>query len=184
LFAGALNCYWNVNLDDRDQNYYRRVFVGAVRAVDYICSLPQYNGKALGVTGSSQGGCLSFVTAALDKRVTCLAAVHPALCDHTAFLEGHAGGWPHYFFWNKNPRKTEIEASRYYDTVNFARRVSQPGWYSWGYNDNVCPPTSMYAAYNSITAPKELHPYLETAHFWYQEQWDEWTEWLYKQLGI
>ncbi len=184
LFAGALNCYWNVNLDDRYQNYYRRVFVGTVRAVDYICSLPQYNGKALGVTGSSQGGCLSFVTAALDQRVTCLAAVHPALCDHTAFLEGHAGGWPHYFFWNKNPRKTEIEASRYYDTVNFARRVSQPGWYSWGYNDNVCPPTSMYAAYNSVTAPKELHPYLETAHFWYQEQWDEWTEWLYKQLGI
>ena len=55
---------------------------------------------------------------------------------------------------------------------------------SWGYNDEVCPPTSMYAAYNSIQAPKELHPYLETGHFWYQEQYDAWNEWIWKQLGL
>ena len=42
----------------------------------------------------------------------------------------------------------------------------------------------MYAAYNAITAPKELHPYLETGHYWYQEQWDAWLEWLRGQLGV
>lgn len=185
LFQGALCNYWQTNTDNRDECYYKRVFIGAVRAVDFICSLPQYNGKALGVTGSSQGGALSFVTAALDKRVTCLAAIHPALCDHTAFLHGRAGGWPHYFYsTTAQSDQKRIAVSRYYDTVNFARRVSVPGWYSWGYNDEVCPPSSMYAAYNSISAPKALHPYLQTGHFWYQEQWDEWTLWLWKQLGL
>lgn len=183
LFYGALNNYWHANADNRDEFYYKRVFIGAVRAVDFICSLPQYNGKALGVTGSSQGGALSFATAALDPRVTCLAAIHPALCDHEAFLHGQAGGWPHYFFKQK-PDPDRLDTARYYDSVNFARRIKVPGWYSWGYNDEVCPPTSMYAAYNSLTAPKELHPYLETGHFWYQEQYDAWNEWLWKQLEL
>jgi len=183
LYSGALANYWQANADNRDEFYYKRVFVGAVRAVDFICSLPQYNGKALGVTGSSQGGALSFSTAALHPSVTCLAAVHPAMCDHEAFIYGQAGGWPHYFYYQK-PDADRLEVSRYYDSVNFARLIQVPGWYSWGWNDEVCPPTSMHAAYNSLTAPKELHPYLETGHFWYQEQYDAWNQWLWKQMGL
>lgn len=184
LAAGALNCYWNYGRESRDESYYKRVVVGALRGVDLICSLPEYNGKALGVTGSSQGGFLSFVTAALDSRVTFLAAVHPALCDHAAHLKGRAGGWPHWFYYFKDSSKNAAEAARYYDTANFARLLRVPGWYSWGFNDEVCPPTSMYAAYNVISAPKELHPYLETGHYWYQEQYDAWQAWLFKQLGL
>ena len=70
LAGGALNNYWTFGRDSRDNIYYNRVVVGVLRAVDFICSLPQYNGKALGVTGSSQGGALSVITAALDPRVT------------------------------------------------------------------------------------------------------------------
>lgn len=183
LAAGALNGYWNFCRDNRDQNYYNRVIVGALRAVDFICSLPQFNGKALGVTGSSQGGALSVITAALDSRVTFFGAVHPALCDHEAFLKKRAGGWPHYYY-QAAPTDKELKALRYYDTANFARCLKATGWFSWGYNDEVCPPTSMYAAYNSVTAPKELHIYLETGHYWYQEQWEEWQNWLRKQLGL
>lgn len=183
LAAGALNGYWNFCRDNRDQNYYNRVIVGALRAVDFICSLPQYNGKALGVTGSSQGGALSVITAALDSRVTFYGAVHPALCDHEAFLKKRAGGWPHYYY-QAAPTDKELKALRYYDTANFARCLKATGWFSWGYNDEVCPPTSMYAAYNAVTAPKELHLYLETGHYWYQEQWEEWQDWLRKQLGL
>lgn len=183
LAAGALNGYWNFCRDNRDQNYYNRVIVGALRAVDFICSLPQYNGKALGVTGSSQGGALSVITAALDSRVTFYGAVHPALCDHEAFLKKRAGGWPHYYY-QAAPTDKELKALRYYDTANFARCLKAIGWFSWGYNDEVCPPTSMYAAYNAVTAPKELHLYLETGHYWYQEQWEEWQDWLRKQLGL
>lgn len=183
LAAGALNGYWNFCRDNRDQNYYNRVIVGALRAVDFICSLPQFNGKALGVTGSSQGGALSVITAALDSRVTFFGAVHPALCDHEAFLKKRAGGWPHYYY-QAAPTDKELKALRYYDTANFARCLKAIGWFSWGYNDEVCPPTSMYAAYNAVTAPKELHLYLETGHYWYQEQWEEWQDWLRKQLGL
>lgn len=99
LAGGALNNYWTFGRDSRDNIYYNRVVVGVLRAVDFICSLPQYNGKALGVTGSSQGGALSVITAALDPRVTFFAAVHPALCDHEAYIKKRACGWPHYFYY-------------------------------------------------------------------------------------
>lgn len=184
LAYGALYNYQYQNDDNRNYSYYKRVFVGALRAVDFITSLPQYNGKALGVTGSSQGGALSMVTAALDKRVTFYAAIHPAMCDHRAHLQKVAGGWPHYFYYFPTPTPQRIQTADYYDMVNFARRITVPGWFSWGYNDDVCPPTSTYAAYNSITAPKELHPYLETGHYWYQEQYEQWSQWLWAQMGL
>ena len=184
LANGALSNYWTFRRDDRDAIYYNRVIVGALRAVDLICSLPQFDGKILGVTGSSQGGALTIITAALDSRVTFLAPVHPAMCDHEAFFEKRACGWPHYFLYYGGADDKVRQTVRYYDTANFARFIKVPGWYSWGYNDEVCPPTSMHAAYNLIEAPKELHPYLETGHYWYQEQWDAWQAWIRKQLGV
>lgn len=185
MFNGCLNGYWDYNMNNRDQCYYKRVFVGAVRSIDYIASLPEWNGKSLGVTGSSQGGMLSLVCAALDKRVTFYGAVHAAMCDHTASLKGIACGWPHYFYYDKkNIDQKKVETSRYYDGVNFARRITCPGWFSFGYNDDVVPPTTAYATYNTVTAPKELHPYQITAHYWVQEQWDEWEAWLLKQMNL
>lgn len=185
LMEGALNCYWEANMDSRDRSYYKRVIVGAVRAIDYIASLDEWNGTSLGVTGSSQGGFLSLACAALDKRVTFYGAVHAALCDHTASLKGVACGWPHYFYYDvKHADPKKIETSRYYDGVNFARRIQCPGWFSFGYNDEVVPPTTAYATYNTVTAPKELHVYQLTGHYWYQEQWDEWEDWLLRQMSI
>ncbi|MDR0938621.1 MAG: acetylxylan esterase [Mediterranea sp.] len=184
LNRGALNNYWVFRRDDRDAFYYNRVVVGALRAVDYLCSLPAFDGHTLGVSGSSQGGALAIITAALDSRVTFFAAVHPALCDHEGFFRHRAAGWPHYFLYYGTPTEKERTTARYYDVVNFARQLRVPGWISFGYNDEVCPPTSMYAAYNADTAPKQLSLYLQTGHFWYQEQWDEWQEWIRRELGI
>lgn len=190
LMNGALNCYWDFGMDSRDKSYYKRVVVGCVRSVDYIASLPEWDGRVIGVTGASQGGFLSYVTAALDRRITFVAAVHPALCDHTASLQGIACGWPHYFYGktkggeNEGVRSAEVETSRYYDGVNFVRRIQCPTWVSFGYNDDVVPPTTAYATYNTLTCDKVLSVYQQTAHFWYQEQWDEWQAWMKKQLGI
>ena len=183
MLDGCLNNYWDTNLDNPDRNYYKRVVTGAVRAVDYIASLPEWNGTSCGVTGSSQGGFLSLATAALDKRITFLGAVHDAMCDYESEVEGIAGGWPHYFY-NGEKQEARIKGARYYDGVNFARRVTCPGWYSFGYNDDVVPPNSSYGTYNIITAPKTLSVYQKTGHYWYQEQWDEWLEWLFKQMGL
>lgn len=184
LANAALNGYWDTNLENPDRNAYKRVVTGAVKGVDMIASLDEWDGKTVGVTGSSQGGFLSLAVAALDKRVTFLAAVHDAMCDYEAELHGVAGGWPHYFYHAKMNAitKARLEGARYYDGVNFARRITVPGWYSFGYNDEVVPPTSAYGLYNTIKAPKILSLYQMTGHFWYQEQWDEWQEFLTNHL--
>jgi cephalosporin-C deacetylase len=65
----------------------------------------------------------------------------------------------------------------------YARWVNAPGWYSWGYNDVTCPPTSMYSAYNVIPGVKDLHLYLETGHWTYPEQQSERIEWLKDKCG-
>ena len=184
LANAALNGYWDTNLENPDRNAYKRVVTGAVRGVDMIASLDEWDGKTVGVTGSSQGGFLSLAVAALDKRVTFLAAVHDAMCDYEAELHGVAGGWPHYFYHAKMNAitKARLEGARYYDGVNFARRITVLGWYSFGYNDEVVPPTSAYGLYNTIKAPKILSLYQMTGHFWYQEQWDEWLEFLTNHL--
>lgn len=184
LLDGALNGYWDTNLEDPNKNYYKRVITGAVRSVDFIASLPEWDGKTLGVTGASQGGFLSIATAALDSRVTFFAAIHDAMCDYEAETKGIAGGWPHYFYYQKADVK-RIEGSRYYDGVNFAKRLrpSQVCWFSFGYNDEVVPPTSSYGLYNIVKAKKSLTVYPMTGHYWYQEQWDEWQNFLIHQLG-
>lgn len=182
LYSGAMSSYYLINRDNRDTYYYKRVYIGCVRAVDFIYSLPEFDGNTIGVTGGSQGGALSIATTALDSRVKFLAVLYPALCDYAGYLNGRAGGWPHYFK-NVKPSKDEKESLAYYDIVNFARRIKVPGWYSWGYNDDTCPPTSMYAAYNLITAVKELHLFLEIGHWNYSEQQSERVKWLQEKCG-
>jgi cephalosporin-C deacetylase len=185
LGSGTLNGYPNYNLDNRDRYYYKRVYLGCVRANDFLTSLPQYDGSNLAVTGGSQGGALSIVTAGLDARVKYLAAFYPALSDVTGYLNGRAGGWPHLFDKNNlpyNDLKEKKETVKYYDVVNFARLLKVPGLYSWGFNDETCPPTSMYASYNVITAPKELFLALETGHWTYPEQRERFNNWLVEKL--
>jgi cephalosporin-C deacetylase-like acetyl esterase len=81
-----------------------------------------------------------------------------------------------------NAKDDKIETSKYYDVVNFARQIKISGLYSWGFNDTVCPPTSMYSAYNVITAPKTLLLFLETGHWTYPEQVEKIEAWLAKML--
>lgn len=192
LFTAALADYWTHGCNNRDRSYYKHVVTGCIRAIDFLESLSAtsspyptaaWDKKNLGVCGSSQGGFLTLATAALDKRVSCYAPVHAAMCDHEASLKQIACGWPHMFYQVAKPDAAEVETMRYYDGVNFARRISVPGWFSFGYNDDVVAPTSMYATYNVVTAEKTISPYQQTAHFWYQEQYDEWFDWLLKKLG-
>ncbi len=189
LRVGALSNY-NVNgLDDRESYYYRRVYTGCVRANDFLCSLPQFDGKNLGVIGGSQGGQLAIVTAALDPRVRALVSYYPAYSDVTGYLHGRAGGWPHMMrpaggapARHATPEK--IATTGYYDAVNFARRLTVPGHFTWGINDTVCPPTSTYAVYNTVTAPKQLLLTLEMGHRAIPEQHRIVEKWLLGQLGV
>jgi len=182
LRYGALDNYWVTNLDDKDEYYYKRVYLGCVRSVDFIESLDCFNGTNIAVAGGSQGGALSIITASLDERIDYLAAFYPALADLTGYLYNRAGGWPHMFRNDFTNKPEKIETSKYYDVVNFARFVKVPGWYSWGYNDDVCPPTSTYSAYNVINAEKELHVFQETQHWTFPEQVEQRNTWLFDKL--
>ncbi|MBO0933135.1 acetylxylan esterase [Fibrella aquatilis] len=185
LSNGALQNYQAFNLDDRDRYYYKRVYLGCVRAVDFLTSLPQCNADRIAVTGGSQGGALSIVTAGLDARVKWLGAYYPALSDVTGYLHGRAGGWPHLFTGqnaNWTNKADKVKTAGYYDVVNFARRVRVPGRYTWGFNDETCPPTSMYAAYNGISAPKTLELFRDQGHWTYPEQSERMNAWLLEQL--
>ena len=201
LFSAALAEYWLHGIYNREVNYYKHVITGCVRAIDFIASLADntdktgpmalksvWDGENLAVTGSSQGGFLTLATTALDKRVSCYGAVHAAMGDYEAAFKKVACGWPHYYYNEKtglpidNADKRIVEQTRYYDGVNFARRITVPGYFSFGYNDNVVPPTTAYGTYNVAGGDKTLSPYQKTAHFWYQEQWDEWQDYLLKKL--
>lgn len=156
LRGAALDGYPEFFLDNRDRYYYLRVYMGCVRALDVLTEHPYWDGETLIVAGGSQGGQLSIVTSALDERVTGTVSNYPAYCDVTGYLHDRAGGWPHMFARGKNRDEDKIRTTGYYDAVNFARRLRAPISFALGFNDEVCPPTSMYAAYNVIEAPKEL----------------------------
>lgn len=186
MVAQYQNNYWDNNNNDRDQYFFKRVYMGCVKANDFLCSLPEWDGKNLGVTGQSQGGALSLVTAGLDKRVTAAFVIHPALCDLTGDLFDRAGGWPAPFAdkskWTKGSHKDKIEALQYYDAVNFAKRINCPVFFTYGYNDDIVPPTSMLAAYNVINAPKDQLIAYESGHWLFPVQGEKQKEWLVTML--
>jgi cephalosporin-C deacetylase-like acetyl esterase len=182
LRAGALNRYMLYNLDNKETYYYRRVFLGCLRAVEFLVSQPQYDGQNLGVIGGSQAGGLTLMVTALDSRVKAYAASYPALADLPGYLAGRAGGWHHAFKDEKMRSKEKLETASYYDAVNFARRIKVPGIFSWGFNDTVVPPTSMYAAFNTLKSPKTLLLGLEMGHANSPEQSAQIEDWLEKNL--
>lgn len=181
----AFGDYMQYKLDDRDNYYYKSVYLGCVRSIDFLCSLPEWDGVNVIATGGSQGGALTIVTAALDKRVTCLAAFYPALCDLTGYLHGRAGGWPHLLNAHNAPINNtpeKLKTISYYDVVNFARQIKVPGFYSYGYNDNTCPPTSVSAAVNVINAPRTIAITPISGHWRFEETNQQSIDWLKTQL--
>lgn len=149
------NGYLSNGLDNKDNYYMKHVYVACVRALDYLCSLPEWDGQNVFVQGGSQGGALSLITAGLDSRVKACVANHPALSDMAGYLDNRAGGYPHFNRQHNMLTPAKVETLSYYDVVNFARRITCPVYMTWGYNDNVCPPTTSYIVWNLITAPKE-----------------------------
>ncbi len=152
------NGYLANGIAHRDTYYMKRVYLACVRAVDYVCTLPEWDGANLIAQGGSQGGALALILASLDSRITACVANHPALSDMAGYAEkGRTGGYPHFGRAYKGVELTPevIRTLAYYDVINFARRITVPVFLTWGFNDNVCPPTTSYAVYNVLTCPKE-----------------------------
>ena len=154
-FNGRENGYLNNGLDNRDNYYMKRVYLGCVRSIDLLTSLPEWDGKNVIVQGGSQGGALALITTGLDNRVTACVANHPALSDMAGYKAGRAGGYPHFFRTEGMDTPDKLKTMAYYDVVNFTRLIKVPTYITWGYNDDVCPPTTSYAVYNTLDCPKE-----------------------------
>ena len=156
---GPLKDYWSIGNDDRNTSYFLSMYLSCYRAVDYLASRPDWNGKTLVVMGDSQGGQQALMVAGLHpKKITAALALVPAGCDMFSPELGRAPGFPHWYYnteGGKDPAKVR-QASLYYDTAFFAARIKCPVLVGTGLRDEVCPPAGVLAMVNQISSPKEL----------------------------
>ncbi len=173
LNRGPLASYTLRGFMDREEYYFKAVYTRVVRAIDYLTSRPDWDGKTMILTGRSQGGGLSLVGAGLDQRVTGVVCAVPAMCEHGGHRFGRPSGWPRFVpnderdygkAWataesgNGHGPVSEMvwKVSRYYDAVNFARRIKCPAVVNLGLIDTCVPPTTAFSAYNVLQGPKNV----------------------------
>ncbi|MSU51591.1 MAG: acetylxylan esterase [Opitutus sp.] len=164
LAAGELKNYRMAGRTSRDTVYFLGMYLRLVRAIDFLTAQPEWDGRTVVVYGSSQGGAQAIAAAGIDARVTFFAAGVPAGCDHTGALAGRIAGWPKFIATGETAAPDVMAAVRYYDGVNFAARAKAPGFFTVGFIDTTCPPTSVYAAYNALTAPKQIFNDIPSGH--------------------
>lgn len=148
-----LSRYSHSGKNNRDTFYFKGMYMRVMRSLDYIKTLPEWDGKHIIVCGASQGGGQVFAACALDKDVTYAVAGVPALSDHAGCLAKRDSGWPRLYTADKDGKPAEpavAETAAYYDNVYFAKRVKCPININTGLFDRTCVPTGVLAAYNNI----------------------------------
>jgi cephalosporin-C deacetylase len=156
LANGALRNYQAIGNTDREKSYFLRVYLGDCRALEYLASRPDWDGKTLVVMGDSMGGQQSFATVGLvgeKLKVTAMIAHVPSGADVGAQGNGRAMAYPN---WPNRPEV--IETARYFDIANFAPRIKAASLVSFGLYDGTAPPMGIIAAFNLLAGPKELLP--------------------------
>ncbi len=143
--------------------YYRRVFTDAVRAVEAARAHERVDAAHIAVTGSSQGGGISLAVAALVPDLDAALPDVPFLChfrraitlidtapynEISAFLAVH-----------RDKTAQVFKTLSYFDGMNFAARAIVPAFFSVGLMDTICPPSTVYAAYNYYLGQKRLAVY-------------------------
>ncbi len=160
LAQGELKNYQHFGIRSRETNYFKGMFLRVLRALDFLAAQPEWDGKTLIIFGTSQGAFQAFAGAALDSRVSFLCAGVPAGCDHTGFAAKRVNGWPKFVSLQADgtPDLLLADEVRYFDNVNYATRIKTRGAaVTVGLVDQICPPTGIYAAYNTLSVPKKMH---------------------------
>jgi len=152
LYAtGRLKDYRLASWGDHRSNYFVGMFVRIMRALDYVKTLPEWDGKTLVVYGGSQGGAQAIAAAALDDRVTLCVSHVPSLCDLGAGAVARRPGGPLPSLPVEKQRDPElIREAAYVDLVFFAGRIKCPLYLAVGLGDNICIATSSYIFYNAL----------------------------------
>ena len=161
LNEGALNHYWNRDLTTREEYYFRLMFLRAVRALDYLCTLPEWDGTRVLAYGTSQGGYQSAALAGLDERVRMAFLDVPAGVDTGSPLQDRKAAWPGIYdtaFAHTPERISDILP--YFDGANFLRHTTAKLIVEAGLVDMTCPPGCVLAGYNvSPSTDKILYTY-------------------------
>ena len=155
-FDGRTKGYLYQGIDSRDHYYMKHVYLGLVRCIDFLTSLPEWDKRNVITQGGSQGGALALITAALDTRVTLCVANHPALSDMSAAAEeGRTHGYPHFSKKEGFLTEQHLQTLPYFDVCSFAPYIKAKTFMTWGFNDNTCPPTTSYAVWNLLKCEKK-----------------------------
>lgn len=149
LAQNELKGYGFSNNADPEKSYFRDMILRDVRAVDFIKTLPEWDGKNISLWGSSQGGFQVLCVAGLRPEVTRAHADIPWMCDPAGAKE---------FKRQKSYFRPSFEPGlAYYDTVFFAPRIKAETVIDAGLSDYVCPPTGVMACYNALPELKTIH---------------------------
>ncbi len=168
--------------------YYRRVFTDAARAIEAARSRPDVDGSRIAVCGGSQGGGISIAAAALVPDIGAAMPDVPFLC-HFRRAVGLTDTYPYqeivtYLHTHRGNEARVFATLDYFDGVNFASRIKAPSLLSTALMDMTCPPSTVYAAYNYIDAPKDIRVYRFNGHEGGQfEHAEAQIMWLQERFG-
>ena len=171
---------------DPEEYYYRGAYVDCVRALDFVCARPEVDTERIGIMGVSQGGGLTLAVAALDARPVLAIPEVPYLC-HFKYAVDMAARGPYLEIADYLRRYPQREAQvwrtlSYFDNMNLASRITCPVLIDVGLQDDICPPSSIYAAYNKITAPKEMKIFPYHNHAGVEALWEDKLRWVHYHL--
>lgn len=148
--------------------YYRRVFADAVRIVEAARAHPAIDRERIAVTGGSQGGGIAIAAAGLDPQIALLMPDVPFLCHFSAAVEiTDADPYREITRFCQIHRHRIGEVFRtlsYFDGMHFAARGRARALFSAGLMDEICPPRTVFAAYNHYAGPKEIRTWTFNHH--------------------
>lgn len=155
-------------IESRETYFYRRVYTDAVCFVRAAAQLPGVRGDRLIVAGGSQGGGISIAAAGLSPQVFAAMPDVPFLC-HMAQAMDMTDGYPyHEIVQFLRGRRDSVEATlstlAYFDGMNFAARATAPALFSVGMHDPICPPDTVFAAFNHWAGPHEIEVWRYSTH--------------------
>lgn len=158
--------------NDPAKLYYRQVFLDTALLARIVMGMDDVDATRVGATGGSQGGGLTLACVALEPRIKLAAPIYPFLCDYQRVWEielaKHAyeelGEWFKRFDPMHLREKEVFTQLGYIDVQHLAPRIQAEVMMAVGYADQVCPPSTQYAAYNKISSTKNLRIYPDHGH--------------------
>lgn len=166
LAKNELKGYQSRGRESRESFYFLGMFLRLMRAVDFLASRPEWDGKHLICVGISQGGAQALAAAGLDARVSAVVATVPGMCDITGPVAGKPAGWPGIGEGRPEDAQTKafLETARYFDAVNFCARSNAETLMTVGLVDTTCAAPGVFTAFNQLKKPKRMIPVADKGH--------------------